>query len=161
MNDEIKPIGDLSDGMSFDLSFLIRGGWLFQPLSVVYRKSALDLDTYSKYAIYIDVALFYAILKNGKGYCMPDVMGVYRIHEKGVWSGLDLNHQRIFSLKAREAIYDVEKTDEAAMFILSQFSRPMGRFLVVKECSMFMRITKILISHFGLRFVFYQYLIIY
>lgn len=46
MNDEIKPIGDLSDGMSFDLSFLIRGGWLFQPLSVVYRKSALDLDTY-------------------------------------------------------------------------------------------------------------------
>ena len=153
MNDEIKPIGDLSDGMSFDLSFLIRGGWLFQPLSVVYRKSALDLDTYSKYAIYIDVALFYAILKNGKGYCMPDVMGVYRIHEKGVWSGLDLNHQRIFSLKAREAIYDVEKTDEAAMFILSQFSRPMGRFLVVKECSMFMRITKILISHFGLRFV--------
>ena len=153
MNDEIKPIGDLSDGMSFDLSFLIRGGWLFQPLSVVYRKSALDLDTYSKYAIYIDVALFYAILKNGKGYCMPDVMGVYRIHEKGVWSGLDLNHQRIFSLKAREAIYDVEKTDEAAMFILTQFSRPMGRFLVVKECSMFMRITKILISHFGLRFV--------
>lgn len=96
MNDEIKPIGDLSDGMSFDLSFLIRGGWLFQPLSVVYRKSALDLDTYSKYAIYIDVALFYAILKNGKGYCMPDVMGVYRIHEKGVWSGLDLNHQGSF-----------------------------------------------------------------
>ena len=152
MNAEIYPVR-ISDGMSFDLSFLIRGGWLFQPLSVMFRRSALELEEYSKYEIHIDVVWLYSILKRGKGYCMPDVMGVYRIHEKGVWSGLDLNHQRIFSLKAREAIYDVEKTDEAAMFILSQFSRPMGRFQVVKECSMFMRITKILISHFGLRFV--------
>lgn len=88
---------------------MIRGGWLFQPLSVVFRKSALDLNMYSKYAIHIDVVLLYAILKNGKGYCMSDVMGIYRIHDAGVWSRLNLNHQRVFSLKARMAIYDVEK----------------------------------------------------
>ena len=52
-----QPIGNFSDGISFDLSFLIRGGWLFQPLSVVFRKSALDLNMYSKYAIHIDVVL--------------------------------------------------------------------------------------------------------
>mgnify|MGYP000013608457 FL=1 len=51
------------------------------------------------------------------------------------------------------AIYDVEKTDEAALFILSQFSRPMGRLQVVREYSMFLRITKILITHFGSNFV--------
>ena len=67
MDHAIRPIGNFSDGISFDLSFLIRGGWLFQPLSVVFRKSALDLNMYSKYAIHIDVVLLYAILKNGKG----------------------------------------------------------------------------------------------
>ena len=153
MDHAIRPIGNFSDGISFDLSFLIRGGWLFQPLSVVFRKSALDLNMYSKYAIHIDVVLLYAILKNGKGYCMSDVMGIYRIHDAGVWSRLNLNHQRVFSLKARMAIYDVEKTDEAALFILSQFSRPMGRLQVVREYSMFLRITKILITHFGSNFV--------
>ena len=153
MDHAIRPIGNFSDGISFDLSFLIRGGWLFQPLSVVFRKSALDLNMYSKYAIHIDVVLLYAILKNGKEYCMSDVMGIYRIHDAGVWSRLNLNHQRVFSLKARMAIYDVEKTDEAALFILSQFSRPMGRLQVVREYSMFLRITKILITHFGSNFV--------
>lgn len=152
MNDEINPV-NISDGVPFDLFFLIRGGWLFQPLSVMFRRSALDLEEYSKYAIHIDVVWLYVILKKGKGYCMSDVMGVYRVHEAGVWSKLNWNHQRIFSLKAREAIYDVEKTDEAALFILSQFSRPLGRIQIVKGCSMFMKITRILIAHFGLRFV--------
>lgn len=153
MEDEIRPIADLLDGMSYDLSFLIRGGWLFQPLSVVFRKSALDLNKFLKYAIHIDAVLFYTLLKKGKGYCMPDVMGVYRIHDAGVWSGLNLNRQRIFSLKAREAIYDIERTDEAALFVLSQFSRPMGRFQILKECSMFVKITKILAAHFGAYFI--------
>ena len=152
MNAEIYPVR-ISDGMSFDLSFLIRGGWLFQPLSVMFRRSALELEEYSKYEIHIDVVWLYSILKRGKGYCMPDVMGVYRIHDAGVWSSLNLNHQRIFSLRARKAIYDLEKTDEAALFILAQFSRPMGRLQVFKECSLFVRITKILIIHFGYCFM--------
>lgn len=153
MDDEIRPISNLLDGMSYDLSFLTRGGWLFQPLSVVFRKSALDLNKFLKYAIHIDAVLFYALLKEGKGYCMPDVMGVYRIHDAGVWSGLNLNRQRIFSLKAREAIYNIEKTDKAALFILSQFSRPMGRWQVLKKYPMFVRITKILMAHFGAYFI--------
>lgn len=152
MNAEIYPVR-ISDGMSFDLSFLIRGGWLFQPLSVMFRRSALELEEYSKYEIHIDVVWLYSILKREKGYCMPDVMGVYRIHDAGVWSSLNLNHQRIFSLRARKAIYDLEKTDEAALFILAQFSRPMGRLQVFKECSLFVRITKILIIHFGYCFM--------
>lgn len=153
MEDKIRPITGLLDEMSYDLSFLIRGGWLFQPLSVVFRKSALDLNKFLKYAIHIDAVLFYVLLKEGKGYCMPDVMGIYRIHDMGVWSGLNQNRQRIFSLKARGAIYDIERTDEAALFVLSQFSRPMGRFQILKECSMFVKITKILAAHFGAYFI--------
>ena len=149
MNDEITPIAHLSDGISFDLSFLVRGGWVAHPLSVVFRKSVLDLDAYSKYAMSIDAILFYTLLKKGKGYCMPDVMGVYRVHDTGVWSGLDMNNQRLFSIKARRIIYDIERTDEAALFVLSQFSRPMGRTLILKRCGLFVKLTKILISHFG------------
>lgn len=153
IDDEIRPIENLSDGKEFDLSFLIRGGWLFQTLSVVFRRTVIDLNELFKYTMQIDAVLYYVFLKKGKGYCMPDVMGVYRVHDAGVWSSLNLNHQRMFSLKARKAIYDVEKTDEAALFILSQFSRPMGRIQVVREYSMFVRITKILIAHFGAGFV--------
>ena len=149
MNDEITPIAHLSDGISFDLSFLVRGGWVAHPLSVVFRKSVLDLDAYSKYAMSIDAILFYTLLKKGKGYCMPDVMAVYRVHDTGVWSGLDMNNQRLFSIKARRIIYDIERTDEAALFVLSQFSRPMGRTLILKRCGLFVKLTKILISHFG------------
>ena len=153
IDDEIRPIENLSDGKEFDLSFLTRGGWLFQTLSVVFRRTVIDLNELFKYTMQIDAVLYYVFLKKGKGYCMPDVMGVYRVHDAGVWSSLNLNHQRMFSLKARKAIYDVEKTDEAALFILSQFSRPMGRIQVVREYSMFVRITKILIAHFGAGFV--------
>ena len=94
---------------------------------MVFRRTVIDLNELFKYTMQIDAVLYYVFLKKGKGYCMPDVMGVYRVHDAGVWSSLNLNHQRMFSLKARKAIYDVEKTDEAALFILSQFSRPMGR----------------------------------
>lgn len=80
---------------------------------------------------------------------MPDVMAVYRVHDTGVWSGLDMNNQRLFSIKARRIIYDIERTDEAALFVLSQFSRPMGRTLILKRCGLFVKLTKILISHFG------------
>ncbi len=153
IDDEIRPIENLSDGKEFDLFFLTRGGWLFQTLSVVFRRTVIDLNELFKYTMQIDAVLYYVFLKKGKGYCMPDVMGVYRVHDAGVWSSLNLNHQRMFSLKARKAIYDVEKTDEAALFILSQFSRPMGRIQVVREYSMFVRITKILIAHFGAGFV--------
>ena len=80
-------------------------------------------------------------------------MAVYRVHGTGVWSALDLNHQRLFSIKARQAIYDVERTDEAALYILAQFSRPMERTLFLKRCGIFMKLTKILIAHFGVHLV--------
>ena len=76
-------------GVEYDLNTLVHGKWFFQPLTVVYRRDALDLDRFTyKYAI--DVVLFYELLKQGKGYCLPDVMAVYRIHSGGVWSKIAL-----------------------------------------------------------------------
>ena len=72
-------------GADYDLPNLIGGRWLTQTLTVMYRRSALNLQDYEKYGMSMDMILFYALLKQGKGYCFPDVMAVYRCHKGGVW----------------------------------------------------------------------------
>ena len=86
---------------------------------------------------------------NGKGYCFSDVMGVYRLHKGGVWSEVSINQQRLIEFKARLAIYEVEKSDDAATFILFQFAKAMSRIWMLKQWRMFVRIYQILNKHYG------------
>ena len=138
-------------GVEYDLNTLVHGKWFFQPLTVVYRRDALDLDRFTyKYAI--DVVLFYELLKQGKGYCLPDVMAVYRIHSGGVWSKIALDRQRKMEFDIRLDIYDREKSDEAATFILSEFARNIGRRWMLKHIGMMCEVSRILSRHFGFSF---------
>lgn len=138
-------------GVEYDLNTLVHGKWFFQPLTVVYRRDALDLDRFTyKYAI--DVVLFYELLKQGKGYCLPDVMAVYRIHSGGVWSKIALDRQRKMEFDVRLDIYDREKSDEAATFILSEFARNIGRRWMLKHIGMMCEVSRILSRHFGFSF---------
>lgn len=138
-------------GVEYDLNTLVHGKWFFQPLTVVYRRDALDLDRFTyKYAI--DVVLFYELLKQGKGYCLPDVMAVYRIHSGGVWSKIALDRQRKMEFDIRLDIYDREKSDEAATFILSEFARNIGRRWMLKHIGMMCGVSRILSRHFGVQF---------
>ncbi len=136
-------------GADYDLKNLIGGKWLTQTLTVMYRRDALDLQRYESYGMSLDMILFYELLRNGKGYCFPDVMGVYRLHKGGVWSEVSINQQRLIEFKARLAIYDVEKSDDAAMFILFQFAKAMSRIWMLKQWRMFVRIFQILNKHYG------------
>lgn len=139
-------------GADYDLKNLIGGKWLTQTLTVMYRCDALDLCLYNAYKVSQDVILFYVLLKKGKGYCLPDIMGVYRIHNCGVWSGISLNGQRMLEFKQRLAIYDVEKSEEAALFLLRLFARAMSRIWMLKHFRMLLKSTKILSKHYGVLF---------
>ena len=140
-------------GADYDLKNLIGGKWLTQTLTVLYRRSALDLQHYESYGMSMDIILFYALLKEGKGYCFPDVMGVYRYHKGGVWSEVSLNRRRLVEFKARLAIYNVEQSSEAAMFILYQFAKAMSRSWMLREWKILMRVVCVLYRHYGMVFV--------
>lgn len=141
------------EGADYDLQNLIGGKWLTQTLTVMYRRSALDLKHYARYGMSLDMILFYELLKHGKGYCFPEVMGVYRYHEGGVWSEVSQNHRRLTEFKARLAIYRVEQNDMAARFILYQFAKAMSRMWMLQQWRLMMNVWGILKKHYGRGFV--------
>ena len=140
-------------GADYDLKNLIGGKWLTQTLTVMYRRSALNLKRYAAYGMSMDMILFYELLKIGKGYCFPDIMAVYRLHNGGVWSEVSLNARRLVEFKARLAIYRIEKTNDAATFILYQFAKAMSRIWMLKQWRMFLTVIGILKKHYGNAFV--------
>lgn len=137
-------------GVTYDLDTLIYGKkWCTQTLTSMYRRDALDLELLASYKLSQDVVMLYALLKKGKGYCMPDIMGVYRVHSGGIWSGKSLNAQRMFEFKQRIAIYDVEKSDKAAMFLMGLFARSMSRTMILKQWRLFLKVIMILQKHYS------------
>lgn len=99
------------DGDSiFDINhFILRKDWLTQPLTLMFRRSALALEEYMEYQNAKDVTLCYHILKKGKGLLLDDVMGVYRIHEGGIWQGTT----RVLRIKSElETVLGIDKKDK-------------------------------------------------
>ena len=140
------------DGRVYTLDNLVRGAWYFQPLTVMYRWAALDLERYSRYKYAKDITLFYVLLLHGKGYCLGDTMAVYRLHSGGVWQGLDLNRQRQQDLFIKLALYEVEKTKEAATFLLQEFTKTRSRIWMLRNVRQYSKIAVILSKHFGAGF---------
>ena len=148
----IMPENISEKGKTFELKSLIEGEWYFQPLSIVFRREALDMALYNQYKCSKDLSMIYFLLKKGVGYCMYDVMGVYRRHQNGVWTGVDTNTKRFQNLLAKISIYNVEQTTNAALYILGEFSSAMSRVWMLKHIRLFGNIVKIFFKHFGLRF---------
>ena len=144
-----KEKDDTFQGADYDLRNLIGGKWLTQTLTVMYRRSALDLKQYERYGMSMDIILFYELLKHGKGYCFPEAMGVYRYHNGGVWSEVSQNQRRLVEFKARLAIYNVEQSDMAAMFLLYQFAKAMSRRWMLEQWCLMVKVFRILKKHYG------------
>lgn len=124
----ILPKG-INNDFTFDLNYyILRENWVTQPLTCMYRASAFDSDYYMKFKNKKDLVYFYVLLKKGKGVLLNDCMGVYRIHEKGVWSGLSLNDKFISELQTTKGIYDVEQNLTAASML---------KFFLQRNCKMF------------------------
>lgn len=134
--DKILPYISCNAPRTYTLSDLIKGKWLAHTLTVLYRRDAFDLNYYMKYKIKLDVVLFYLLLKKGKGFLLDDVMAVYRVHSGGVWSRLQEQEQFILELKQRLAIYEVERSKDAADFIFNTILlRPLSRKMMLMNIS--------------------------
>lgn len=84
-----------SEGFRYqeDFSFDVKGYfkyWPTQPLTSLIRTTAIpSIETRRQYKLYRDNHHYYLLLQKGLGYYMADVMGVYRITNKGMWTSLD------------------------------------------------------------------------
>lgn len=135
---------------SYSLDFLLEGGWLFHPLTVMFKRSAIENSAYYDCKVSMDAVLFYFILKQGPGYYLKDNMAVYRVHNGGVWSGINSHSRMLVEYKARLAIYEVDKSDDAAKFIKSQFLKDIGREFFLREWAIVSKALLIVCRHFGL-----------
>lgn len=152
--DEEKFTDDWLEGYeneTYNLNSLINGIWIYHPLTVIFRNDALNLEEYKKYNSSYDAVLFYHILKKGKGFLLPDVMAIYRIHNGGVWSKVGRDKQLKIIFGQRFAIYSIEKTKEAATFLRTNLFKDIGRKWMWKNYPIMFKSLTIIKRHFGLK----------
>lgn len=80
--------------------------WPTQPLTAMYRSSAYpskqEIDGYKYFR---DNHLFYHLLQKGRGYYFNEIMGVYRKHGGGIYSGIEENKALWIDILAYLEIY--------------------------------------------------------
>lgn len=81
----ILPDGAEGVDINMDTYF---AGWYTQPLTMVFRKDALDLKLYYSYKYFRDMQQMYHILKNGKGYLFAFNGGIRNVHSGGIASAI-------------------------------------------------------------------------
>ncbi len=77
----ILPNG--AEGVNIDMDTYF-AGWYTQPLTMVFRKEALDLSLYHKYKYFRDMHQMYYLLRNGKGYLFAFDGGIRNVHRGGI-----------------------------------------------------------------------------
>lgn len=150
MKDGLHPYQDIIKETSYDLNTYVKGAWYAQMLTVMYRRSALDLSNLYKYKMSYDVILFYQLLKKGKGCVLPDVMAVYRLHNGGVWSGLKAERQYVLNIKVRLNIYEIEQSVEAMDFLYNtMMDWDLGRKFMLDNLSLMRRVFYVIYKNKG------------
>ena len=103
-----SPVNDLyTKPMSFTFATL-PWVWITKTLTLMYRKSVLDQDSFKHFKYNRDVHMVYYALKGSQGYFMPDVMATYRITDSGVWSKVDINKKNFTTYALYKELYQHE-----------------------------------------------------
>ena len=145
----------INELIEYNIDNLIVGDWFFHPLTVMFRRSSLDLAKLNSYKNTIDIILFYEILKDrGLGVFLPEVTSVYRLHSKGIWSQIDLNAKRRFEFDVRLDLCSVEDNMDTAILLLSQFQKPTSRLWMLKNIGLLGNSFVILSRFFGVSLAF-------
>lgn len=99
---KILPNG--AEGVDIDLDTYF-AGWYTQPLTMVFRKDALDLSLYHSYKYFRDMQQMYHLLKNGKGYLFSFEGGVRNVHSGGIASAISIKQYCDVSLPTDREFY--------------------------------------------------------
>jgi len=116
-------------------------GWWTQPLTAVYRNGKyLSLIPKQKYKYYRDDIFFYYVLKEGKGVLLSDIMGVYRIHDGGIWSGQnrlhghDMEIYNAFCIMNNEGDHNaVKKMERSQLLKINIYENEGDLYKILKE----------------------------
>ncbi len=120
-------LGGLFDGKCNNLEItneLFFISWVTQPLTVVFRRSSLNVDLIlSRQKYFLDVTLFYYILKDGKGVIMNFNGGVYNVHSNGIWNSKSEfeKHLQIFRVVDDLMVKNKTDYDLRMIFIFKYF----------------------------------------
>lgn len=139
----------ITNDVIYGIDDLIKGEWWHHPLTVVFRSEKLVLQEFVQYPSRIDAVLFFHLLKKGPGILFNEDMAVYRIHSKGVWSGISQENRLKNEFKARIGLYEVEQTYEAAFFLRHQYVKSLGRKWMLQEWQLMIKSFRIISKHFG------------
>ena len=144
----IMPL-TLNEGITYTLEdYISYTNWYTQPLTALFRRQVLG--SFGDYTSQKDASLFYGILKSGKGYLCPEVMGVYRIQDGGVWSSASRQNRIIADLYTLKGIYDAEKTKTAALYLYNFLykTRYLGVKFYINKTPLYLDVLLILLKEF-------------
>lgn len=129
----------------YSLIDLTNGSWPAQTLTVLFRANSLLDKCYG--VVTGDVALFYFLLKQGNGMRLKDNMATYRIHKSGIWGGVSVVNRIKDSFDIRLSIYELDKSRDAANYLLSVFKTPIPQKWYHEEWSQLIEVFRIMIRH--------------
>ena len=107
-----------------------------QTLTYLIRKNAIDLKWIDVYSDYRDLYYFYHALAFGKGRAFNKVIGVYRLHDGGIFSALDIERQLNTSINLFKNIKKVNGDKRADIQILKDYDTLINKYYYVKEFPM-------------------------
>lgn len=137
----------------FDINFYVSCNWVTQPVTIVFRKDALDLQLIQKYRNSKDNTLFYVLLKNGYGYVMDDIMAVYRLHDAGVWASATSTMRSIANITTIKSIYDIDQNEIAARYLYNSVycQGYLGVSFFCSHFKLYFQVISVICKYFGLK----------
>lgn len=105
------------------LPFTYYDGWFTTPLTCMVRHADyLYTMPREKFKYFLDQSYYYYVLKRGKGVLLRDIMGVYRVHQGGIYSGSTMEFNYCRSVSILTTIYKLEK-DKKILPLLQQYEK--------------------------------------
>lgn len=104
-----------------------------QTFTYLIRKDFLDMKWVEVYPNYRDLYYFYHLLQKGKGRAFNKIIGVYRLHDGGVYSSLETEKKLLTSIGIFTNLRDINKDDRANYQIIKDTDSLISTYLYYKE----------------------------
>lgn len=118
IEDKCEAVLNEKEGVDIDLDTYF-SQWYTQPLTMVFRRDALEESWRKKYELYRDEHELYHLLKKGEGYLFAFEGGVYVRHDGGIYTSLSNSIQGETSLRVAKELYEVNKDQYTRKFYAS------------------------------------------
>lgn len=104
-----------------------------QTFTYLLRREFLDLKWIDVYSDYRDLYYFYHLLEFGKGRAFNKIIGVYRLHEGGVYSSLEIEKKLRTSITIFKNIKNQNKDNRANTQIIKDLDFLISKYFYLKE----------------------------